>query len=448
MRGMLSTLILLWPFAVGAADLAIENVTVIDGTGGPNAANQTVLIEDGVITAVGATDSVQIPQAADRLDGAGKFLMPGWIDAHIHLIGAGQWRGLDNPPGVEIDFAAAQSALHSFLYVGVTSVFDAGNNPDLILEMRRRERAGEIVSPRIFATGHALSWPGSWMAGTFHGVGVPDWPETVKVLDAQIAVQPDLQKLVVEPFGGGPSPAGPSIPDEVVAKMIAYLHEHGVRTVIHATKEPGARNAIDAGIDALAHPVSAGRVNPSFTQLLADKQIPMATTLSVFDEIVRFGEDPSVIDTPLNRFVFGTEEIAARQAKGPPLYSSLGWTTWFKALMPYLKENVRTLYDAGGVVVVATDRSNGPLYFRELELLAEMGIPAADLVRMGTLHGAKFLGREDDLGTVAAGRRADLVLLDADPTADIRNALEIAEVIKNGTVIDRGVLDLPGNRAR
>ena len=429
-----------------ASELAITNVTVIDGTGEPNAPNQTVLVKDGRIVLVADAAAATVPPDAARVDGTGKFLMPGWIDAHIHLIGAGQWRGLDNPPGVDIDFDAALSALHGFLYVGVTSVYDAGNNPDLIYEMRRRERAGEINSPRIFASGHALSWPGSWMAETFHGIGVPDWPQTQKVLDRQIALKPDIQKLVVEPFGGGPSPVGPTIPDCVVKKKIDYLHANGVRTSIHATKELGARNAVEAGIDALAHPVTAGRVNASFTQLLTDKQVPVATTLAVFDEIIRFGEDPTVIDTPLNRFVMGADEVAARQAKGPPLYASMGWTTWFKALLPYISENVRNLYDAGGVVVVATDRSNGPFYFRELELLTELGIPARDIVRMGTLHGAKFLGKEDELGTIAAGKRADLVLLNADPTADIRNAQAVVSVIKDGVVIDRSALDLPGNR--
>ena len=172
----------------------------------------------------------------------------------------------------------------------------------------------------------------------------------------------------------------------------------------------------------------------------------MATTLAVFDEIIRFGEDPTVIDTPLNNFVMGAEEIAARQLKGPPLYASMGWTSWFKALSPYLKENVRNLYDAGGVLVVATDRSNGPLYFREMQLLAELGIPAAAIVRMGTLHGAQFLGLEDDLGTIAVGKLADLVLLQADPTVDIRNAAAVTAVIKNGQIIDRSNLALPGNQ--
>ena len=79
-------------------------------------------------------------------------------------------------------------------------------------------------------------------------------------------------------------------------------------------------------------------------------------------------------------------------------------------------------------------------------MLAELGIPAAAIVRMGTLHGALFLGLEDDLGTIEKGKLADLVLLEADPTADIRNAEAIAAVIKNGRVIDRSALALPGNR--
>jgi len=429
---------------VAAAGLAITNVTVIDGTGGPNIPNQTVLIEDGRIVAVqSATESA--PSDSRTIEATGKFLMPGWIDAHIHLIGAGQWRGLDNSPGVAIDVGAALSALHGFLYVGVTSVYDAGNNPDLIFDLRRRERAGEIISPRIFASGHALSWPGSWMASTFHGVGVPEWPETKKVLDAQIALKPDIQKLVMEHFGMGPNPVTPSLPVDVMVKMVAYLKDHGVRTSIHAVRENLAQAAVEAGIDTLAHPVTIARVNASFTDMLAKRQIPVATTLAVFDEIVRFGEDPTWIDTPLNNFVMGQDEITARQAKGPPLYASMGWTTWFKVLSPYMKENLRNLYDAGGVLVVATDRSNGPLYFREMQLLSELGIPAAAIVRMGTLHGARFLGLENDLGTIAVGKLADLVLLEADPTTDIRNAAAIAAVIKGGQVIDRSALALPGN---
>jgi hypothetical protein len=129
MRLIVFILSLFGASAVIAADLAITNVTVIDGSGGPNTPNQTVLIEDGRITEIGNADSLVPPPGAHPIDGTGKFLMPGWIDTHIHLIGVGQWRGLDNPPGVAIDYDEALSALHGFLYVGVTSVYDAGKQP-------------------------------------------------------------------------------------------------------------------------------------------------------------------------------------------------------------------------------------------------------------------------------------------------------------------------------
>ena len=428
------------------ADIAITNVTLIDGTGGAARPGVTVVVKGNRIADVGPATRVNVPRGAVRIDGSGKYLMPGLMDMHIHLIGAGQWRGLDNPPGVVIDTGAALSYLHGYLYDGVTSVYDAGNNPDLILDMRTRERARNIISPRIFATGHALSYPGSWMAGTFHGVGVPDWPETITLLDAQIALKPDLQKLVIEQFGLGPNPLAPFMPVDLMEKIVAYLKERGVRTTIHATTEQLARAAFDAGIDTFAHPVSTARMSDVYIKLLAEKKTPVATTLAVFDEIIRLGEDPGYLDDPLFTDVLTPEEIASRKEQGPARFASLGWTSWFKALNPYLRENVKKLHDAGAVLVLATDRSEGPMVHREMEILAEIGIPAADVVRMGTLNGAIFLGKERNMGTVEAGKLADLLLLDADPTIDVKHARKIHTVIKDGVVIDRGKLALPVNR--
>lgn len=428
------------------ADIAITNVTLIDGTGGAARPGVTVVVKDDHIADVGLAARVNVPRGAARIDGGGKYLMPGLMDMHIHLIGAGQWRGVDNPPGVAIDTDAALSYLHSYLYDGVTSVYDAGNNPDLILDMRTKERTRNIISPRIFASGHALSYPGSWMADTFHGVGAPDWPETIKLLDAQIAVKPDLQKLVIERFGLGPNPLAPFMPVDLMEKIVAYLKERGVRTTIHATTEQLARAAFDAGIDTFAHPVSTARMSDAYIKLLAEKKTPVATTLAVFDEIIRLGDDPSFLDDPLFTDVLTPEEIASRKKQGLARFASLGWTTWFKALNPYLRENVKKLHDAGAVLVLATDRSEGPMVHREMEILAEIGIPAADVVRMGTLNGAIFLGKERDMGTVEAGKLADLLLLDADPTVDVKNARKIHTVIKGGVVIDRRKLELPINR--
>ncbi|MBM3514286.1 MAG: amidohydrolase family protein [Alphaproteobacteria bacterium] len=428
------------------ADLTITNVSLLDGTGGLAIPGMTIVVKGDRITAVGPAAEVRVPRGAKRIDGAGKYLMPGLMDMHIHLIGAGQWRGLENPPGVAIDREAAISYLHSFLYSGVTSVYDAGNVPELILDLRAKERAGSIVSPRIFATGHALSYPGSWMSSTFHGVGVPDWPETTKLLDEQIAIEPDLQKLVMERFGLGPNPLGPSLPEDLMAQIVAYLKERSVRTTIHVATESLARSAFAAGIDTYAHPISTARMSEAYLKMLVDKKLPVATTLSVFDEIIRLSDSPDYLDDPLFSDVLSKEEIAARKAQGAARYVSMGWMSWFKALSPYLKENVKRLHVAGGVLVLATDRSEGPMIHRELELLVEIGIPPADIIRIGTLNGAIYLGREADMGTVAPGKMADLLLLNADPSVDVRNARNIYTVIKGGRVIDRHRLDVAVNR--
>jgi imidazolonepropionase-like amidohydrolase len=283
------------------------------------------------------------------------------------------------------------------------------------------------------------------MAGTFHGVGVADWPTAQKILDRQIALKPDVQKLVMERFGLGPTPLAPHLPEDLMARMVAYLKARGVRTTIHASGEAFQRAALDAGIDSFAHPLGSARLTPEFIQRLAATRTPIATTMAVYDEIIRLGEDPGYLDDPLFTSVLAPEEIAARKAQGPARYSSLGWTGWFKALMPYYRENVRTLFDAGAVLVLATDRSEGPMRHRELELLADVGMPPAAIVRLGTLNGAVFLGRAADMGTVAPGKLADLLLLDADPTLDVRNMRRVAAVIKDGRIIDRTKLKVAGN---
>ena len=101
---------------------------------------------------------------------------------------------------------------------------------------------------------------------------------------------------------------------------------------------------------------------------------------------------------------------------------------------------------AGGVIVLGSDQSNGPASHRELELLVESGIPPLELIRIGTLKGAIFLGKERSMGSVEEGKLADLVLLNADPLADINNAKDINLVIKPGKIIIRRRLDLPINR--
>ena len=118
---------------------------------------------------------------------------------------------------------------------------------------------------------------------------------------------------------------------------------------------------------------------------------------------------------------------------------------WMRVMNPVAQENLRRLNEAGGIVALGTDQDMGPAVHRELELLVDGGISPLDAIKIATLNNAIFLGMEDELGTIEAGKLADLVILNADPTKDINNAKLIDTVIKNGRVIDRTTLQIPGN---
>ncbi len=115
-------------------------------------------------------------------------------------------------------------------------------------------------------------------------------------------------------------------------------------------------------------------------------------------------------------------------------------------MTPIAQNNLKQINDAGGIIALGTDASSGAAVHREMELLVDAGMSPLDVIRSATLNAARFLGREDDLGTVAVGKLADMVLLDANPEANINNAKEIYLVIKNGSVVDRSSLKLPVNK--
>jgi len=151
-------------------------------------------------------------------------------------------------------------------------------------------------------------------------------------------------------------------------------------------------------------------------------------------------EQPEFLDQELYRAVLTKEEIETLKNETREEYRDRTWTWWMKLMTPVAQENLRQIHAAGGVIALGTDRSSGPAVHREMELLVAAGIAPLDVIRIATLHGARFLGREGELGSITEGKLADMVLLDADPVADILNARRINTVIKNGRVVDREAL--------
>ncbi len=416
--------------------LVVTNVTLIDGTGRPAVEDAVVVVRGERITFVGRGAA---PETAglQRIDGSGKFLIPGLMDLHVHLSGGRTRNGPDREAGVR--------ALHGFLYSGITTIFDAGNNGEYIFSLRAEERAGDLVAPRIFATGPLVTVPGG------HGGGpgmtlIESWPEGRAALEAHLALEPDLVKLTFDEHGWGTRPLIPLLPVELMEHAGRFFNEHGVRTTVHTSHEYRARQAIAAGIDTLAHPVIQGPVSEEFVALMAAKQVPMVSTLTIGEGYSRLVEHPEFLDQQLYQDVWEHELIERLRTEIRDRYATRAWTTWMKVMTPVAQENLRQIDAAGGVIVLGSDQSAGPQSHRELELMVDGGIPSLRAIRIATLNGAIFLGREDEFGSIEEGKYADMVLLSADPLADISNAQRIDLVIKSGRVVDRTALDLPVNR--
>ncbi len=425
-----------------ADTLLIENVTLIDGTGRPSVAGASVLVDGDRISRI-ARGSIDAPRGTNRIDGSGKFLMPGLMDMHIHLRGSVEL----TPEGlfkVTNDRTRGIRMLHSYLYSGVTSVFDAGNVPDYILGLRADDRNGDLVSPRIFATGSIVTYPGSHGSNEF-GTQVDDWPEAIPTLDAHIEREPDLLKLTYEERGWGAREMIPILPLALMQQIIQYYNERGIRTTVHTSSEYRARQAIFAGVDTLAHPIIQGPVTEDFARLMGAKKIPMVTTLTIGENYSRLAEHPEYLDQPLYQATVPAEEIEMLKTERRQEYQDRKWTWWMQIMTTIAQENLRMINEAGGVLVAGTDQSSGPALHRELELMADAGIPASEIIRIATLNGAIFLGKEREMGSIEEGKIADMILLGADPTIDINNAKEILEVIKGGQIVDRASLNLPIN---
>lgn len=424
-----------------ADTVIIENVNLIDGTGGQPKPGMTVIVEDGRFTTV--TPDAAAPDAdGTRIDGTGKYLIPGLMDMHIHLKGGVTVteQGLREAGSNKKE---GKEALASFLYSGVTSVYDSGNNPDYILGLRDEERKGDIMSPRIFATGGIVTYPDSHGSGPGY-TPVDDWPEAIPALDKHIARKPDVLKLTFEERGWGARPMIPLLPTDLIQKITEYYNDHGIRVTVHTSSERRARQAIFAGVDNLSHPVIQGPITDEFALLMAAKKIPMVSTLAIGENYSRLVDHPEHLDQALYQASLSNSEIKRLKTETYEEWKERAWTWWMKLMTPIAQENIRKVHDAGGVVVLGTDQTIGPAVHREMELLAGAGIKPADIIRIATLNGAMFLGREADMGSIEEGKLADAVLLNADPTKDIDNAKNIFLVMKNGVIIDEDDLPLAG----
>ena len=463
-----------------ASELALVGGTVITATDRAPIENATILIEDSVITAVGPKSDVNVPAGATIFDADGKFITPGLIDTNVHLI-------LMTVPEFFVKYEdrlvdiAIQSAQVGLKY-GMTTMADSWGPLEPLLEARNRINSGEIVGSRVLVAGNIVGlggpfssyFMGSWdlrgpdmrYGGWVHpairerindlweaGAG-PDLlamtpEEAGEAMKAYVATGVDFVKLAVS--GHGINPVEPLIFSPAAMKaMREEVRRAGIPFQTHTFTVESLRLAIDLEPEMLQHPNVMSI--PWFAATNAQKQ----STRTSIDAIVRSGIYCGLMAIPSKtKQEIYTEWEPTDHMDQPHLNEVLMSRAPYVAAMAIDKrvEGLRVWLDSGVKYTLATDQGPeaadlGPVawgrlgraHFERLEDLQDCGENPVDILIAATRNGAEAYGLGDQIGTVETGKKADLLVLEANPLADIANLRSIEHVIKDGQIVDRDVL--------
>jgi enamidase len=421
---------------VDAPVVAITHVRVIDGTGAPARENETLLIRDGNIAAIGR--DVAIPDGAFIIDGTGKSVMPGLVMMHEHLY---------YPTGPNVYAQLGQSFSRLYLAGGVTTMRTGGNvNGVMDLTLARRAAAFEIASPAIDATAPYLNGPNQFLQ--MHGI--------------RDAADARRQVAYWAEMGATSFKAYMQISREALGAAIEEAHKRGIKVTGHLCSVTYAEAAA-LGIDNLEHGFAASTdfvatkqpdvcpgqgggqrtiaalepTDPGFQKLvqtLIARKVALTSTLTVFETFTPGRPMPPGVDVLVpslrDQFRETHDRVSRNEASA------------YAALFPKLMKLEYAFAKAGGTLVAGTDPTGSggviPGYSnqRQLELLVEAGFTPLEAITIGTLNGARYLGRDQRIGSLAAGKQADLVLVNGDPSRAIADVRKVETVFRQGLGFD------------
>lgn len=430
----------------------LQNIHVVDvRTGEVNLTS--VLIQDGKISRIAGKISPKTE--VKRIDGTGKYLIPGLVDAHIHLFQSGgiytRPDALDlrahKPYDEEIQWARANAGdiLKRYLRCGITTVMDVGgpmSNYDI-----RTEFDDSQNYPNLYLTGPLISTyqPAALDVADPPIIKVATPEEARKKVQEQLPSKPDFIKIWY--IASAETPAESTY--DMVAATIDESHKHGLKVAVHATELNTAKLALKAGADFLVHSVEDEVADQEFIDLLKKKDVSYIPTLIVHENYIHtflqshaftpedFAISPPVplgshfdlkkIDNERLKRIQGSEKIVNLLRGNSHKADSVR------------DLNLSLLNDKSVNIVTGTDAGNiGTLhassYYNEIATMREFGMSNLDILRASTINGAAILNQTDHIGVVEEGKIADLVVLDANPLEDLNALKNIRYVIKSGKV--------------
>ncbi len=434
--------------APAPAGIWIHDVAVLDVATGRRVAGRDVSIAGGRIVAIEPTGMGAKIAGARTIEGAGATLVPGLIDMHGHVYANPSPTWLQRLPEPDAN-------LETYLYAGVTTVFDPSDASGDAIARRERTASGEQLGPRIYTTGPAITptnghpislvrafapaWIG-WYLAPRVAVGVADAEQGRDVVATLADDGVDAIKIVIDEIPLESDRMSP----EIARAIVATARERGLRTVAHIGTTRDAIDAGDAGVSLLVHGVYKERIPDDQIATIAGFGIPVVATIEVFDNYARLAAGPRVA-TKLER----ESESAALLDAFDPIPEDFdraalqSWLDLNASAVEARVENVRRLHEAGVTILAGSDAQSGvfpgPGLHRELANLVRAGLTPIEAIRAATWDAARFLAESDspDFGNVAVGQRADLILVDGDPTRNVALLQEIREVLVGGVPLVR-----------
>jgi imidazolonepropionase-like amidohydrolase len=409
---------------------AITGATIVGVT--MQAIDDSVILIDGArISQVGRRGAVTIPPGATVIDATGKFVMPGLSDMHNHLR-SGSTR-------LQQDL---RNNLRRMLALGITTVF-APSIPMADFTVLKKA-ASEDAAPfaRFVSTGPAVT-----MKGDPFNPGSPT-PETVQEAEAAVkqlkAAGVDAIKVPRDDSSWSSTFKFPVMKLDVFTAIVREAHQQSLKVYVHAPMLKYAKESLRAGVDGMMHGIIDGPVDQEFIDLMKRSGAVYIPTMGLFNDVADVAAwarrqapnwDKAALQ-PARLYEFFTSPAGVKQ-----FGIFMNNTAFTKEHLPTLKANLKKVFDAGIPVVLGTDSGFvgvllGVSTHIELELMVEAGLKPEDVLRTATINAARMIGREKDLGTIEAGKFADLVILDANPLQDVRNVTRIYRTLKGGVVYE------------